>query len=301
MDWLKRMNGALDYIEDNLAGEIDYNTAAGIACCSVYHFQRMFSYMVDIPLSEYIRRRRLTLAAFELQTRSIKILDLALKYGYDSPEAFTRAYQKLHGVAPSLSRQKGISLKSYPRLSFHITLKGAEEMNYRMIEKEAFAVFGVEEFFPDENEDKQTGIPDMWRRCMQDGTIGRIGKAAGRKQAWSGPGLKPVYGAFGYPEEGQGSPGTPYLICADMPESGLKAEDPYAVVEIPAQTWAVFTSAEHLQEKSVDSTQDLWKRIYTEWFPMSSYEPLSGPLFEKFGIAESGLSYCEIWVPVRHI
>lgn len=89
MDWLQRMNGAIDYIEDNLTGDVDFEEVAKIACCSVYHFQRMFSFITEIPLSEYIRRRRLTLAAFELQNRCVKIIDLAYKFNYDSPNSFT--------------------------------------------------------------------------------------------------------------------------------------------------------------------------------------------------------------------
>ena len=112
MDWLNRMNKVMDYIEANLAGEISYDKAAQIACCSTYHFQRMFSFITDIPLSEYIRHRRLTLAAFELQTSDIKVVDVALKYGYESPEAFSRAFKNLHGIVPVSARDIGITLKA---------------------------------------------------------------------------------------------------------------------------------------------------------------------------------------------
>lgn len=120
MDWFERMNGAMSYIEDHLASEIDYEEAARIACCSSYHFQRMFSFITDVTLSEYIRRRRLTLAAFELQKGSGRVIDVALKYGYDSPNSFTRAFQSLHGVTPSLARDEGVQLKAYPRMSFQL-------------------------------------------------------------------------------------------------------------------------------------------------------------------------------------
>ncbi|AJY76866.1 AraC family transcriptional regulator [Paenibacillus beijingensis] len=298
MDWLKRMNGALEYIEDNLAGEIDFNTAARIACCSVYHFQRMFSFMTDIPLSEYIRRRRLTLAAFELQQSEIKVIDLGLKYGYESPEAFTRAFQKMHGVTPTLSRQKGISLKSYPRLSFHITIRGAEEMNYKIIEKEAFTVFGVEELFTMENGENLKGIPQMWQRLLSDGTVDRIGQASDKVWNESNRGIMPVNAVMCYREADAGR--FPYMICGFMPDSGLVDKEDYTVAQIPALTWAVFTTEEYTRDQTVSQIQNLWKRIYTEWFPMSSYEALSGPQFEMYGIAESGNSYCEVWIPVVH-
>ena len=110
MDWLKRMNEALCYIESNLDGEIDYGVVAQKACCSIYHFQRMFSYMAEVPLSEYIRCRRLANAAFDLQNTDAKVIDIALKYGYDSPTAFTRAFQNMHGITPNAAKEKGVML-----------------------------------------------------------------------------------------------------------------------------------------------------------------------------------------------
>ena len=114
MEWLSNMNAAVNHIEDNLADEISYDCLAQIACCSTYHFQRMFSYITGVPLSEYIRRRRLTLTALELQTSDIKVIDLAMKYGYESPEAFSRAFKKLHGVMPVISTRHGCFTKDVP-------------------------------------------------------------------------------------------------------------------------------------------------------------------------------------------
>lgn len=143
MDWLDRMNSAMEYIETNLADNISYDKIAQIACCSTYHFQRMFPFITGVSLSEYIRRRRLTLAAFELQTTDVKVIDVAMKYGYDSPEAFSRAFKNLHGIIPISVRDKGVSLKAYPRMSFHISIKGDIEMNYRIEQKRSFEMFGV--------------------------------------------------------------------------------------------------------------------------------------------------------------
>ena len=106
MDWLRRLNEAITYIEDNLDGTIDYAQAAQKACCSAYHFQRMFSYMAEVPLSEYIRNRRLSRAAVDLQNGGDKVIDVAVKYGYDSPTAFTRAFQAFHGVTPTAARER---------------------------------------------------------------------------------------------------------------------------------------------------------------------------------------------------
>lgn len=138
MDWITRLNNTILHIEEHLTGEIDYAALSQLACCSSFHYQRMFAYMADIPLSEYIRRRRMTLAAADLQSGE-KIIDVALKYGYASPTAFNRAFQGVHGVAPSLAKDSGVPLKSFSPIRFKITIKGAEGMEYRIEKKRHFA------------------------------------------------------------------------------------------------------------------------------------------------------------------
>jgi AraC family transcriptional regulator len=142
MDSLEKMNEALSYIEENITNEIDFKEVARLAFCSEYHFQRMFSFLAGITLSEYIRRRRLTLAAFELNNSNIRIIDIAVKYEYNSPDSFTRAFQVLHGITPSEARKNGQSLKAYPRMTFQLSIKGGSELNYRIEEKEAFRIIG---------------------------------------------------------------------------------------------------------------------------------------------------------------
>ena len=105
MEWLKRLGAAIDYIEENLDKEISYDEAAHIACCSTYYFQRIFSYVSGVSLSEYIRRRKMTQAAFELQRTDNKVIDVAHKYGYSSPTSFNRAFQSVHGIAPIAAKQ----------------------------------------------------------------------------------------------------------------------------------------------------------------------------------------------------
>lgn len=138
MEWLKKLSQSIDYIENNLDGTISYDEIAKIAGCSTYSFQRMFTYIAGIPLSEYIRRRRMTIAAFEIQTKEIKIMDIALKYGYTSPTAFNRAFQSVHGVAPTLARTEGTLLEAYTRISFSISISGGESMKYRIEKKILF-------------------------------------------------------------------------------------------------------------------------------------------------------------------
>lgn len=174
MEWIDRLNDTINYIEEHLTDEIDYEQLGRIACCSSYHFQRMFAYMAGIPLSEYIRRRRMSLAAVDLQGRDMKILDVAGKYGYSSPTSFNRAFQSVHGVAPSAVKNEGISVKSFPPIAFKITIKGAEEMNYRIETKEAFRIVGVSVPLYKEIEKNFAIIPPKWQEISQNGTLQRL-------------------------------------------------------------------------------------------------------------------------------
>ncbi|GAA0492629.1 hypothetical protein GCM10008986_18750 [Salinibacillus aidingensis] len=121
MDLLKSMNDAMSYIEANLTKEIDFKEVARIAQCSEYHFKRMFSFLAGITLSEYIRSRRLSLAAFELTNTNLKIIDIAVEFGYNSPDSFARAFQNLHGVTPLEARNNGQQLKAFPPMTFQLS------------------------------------------------------------------------------------------------------------------------------------------------------------------------------------
>lgn len=142
MDWVERLNNAIKYIEEHLTDKIEYEELAKLLCCSTYHFQRMFAFMNGVPLSEYIRRRKLSLAVSDIQNDE-RIVDIALKYGYASPTAFCRAFQNLHGVTPSEARKKGMQLKTYPPISFKLTITGTEELSYRIEDKPAIQIKGI--------------------------------------------------------------------------------------------------------------------------------------------------------------
>ena len=148
MDSLRSMNNALEYIEEHLTEEIDYSEVSKIAYCSEYHFKRMFSFLAGISLSEYIRRRRLTLAALDLKDRDLRIIDVAVKYGYNSADSFSRAFHSLHGFLPSEARCENTHLKAYPRMTFQLSIKGGCEMNYRIVEKGPFKLVGFKKRVP---------------------------------------------------------------------------------------------------------------------------------------------------------
>ena len=143
MEWLKKLGAAIDYIEDNLDKEISYDEAARIACCSPYYFQRIFSYVSGVSLSEYIRRRKMTQAAFELQRTDEKVIDIALKYGYSSPTSFNRAFQNVHGITPTAAKAMGCILQAYPSIQFRIEITGGSAMVYHIAEKQPLHIVGI--------------------------------------------------------------------------------------------------------------------------------------------------------------
>lgn len=175
-----------------------------MACCSSYQFQRMFSFITDVTLSEYIRRRRLALAALELQhSGAAKVIDIAMKYGYESPVSFARAFNSLHGITPAMARQEGIALKAYPRLSFLITIKGAEAMNYRIETKESFEVFGIEGVFSINRDGESTLTPaKLWEQSHSNGDVKRLEARAGKLPSFVSQNLYSVNAVCSYRKTG---------------------------------------------------------------------------------------------------
>lgn len=298
MDWLERINSATRYIEENITDDIDYDKVAEKACCSAYHFQRMFSFITDIPLSEYIRRRRLTLAAFELQNSDVRIIDLAVKYGYDSADSFSRAFQKIHGVAPSLARNRGVQLKAYPRISFHIMIKGDVEMNYRIEDVKASKIFGKSREITNIEDNTYEDTKEFCTQCIQNGVAQSILDEAGYgplESVGSGPlndnGINPVC-AFALYNFNKNSHW--FMIGADYPSH--QVSDRFEVLDIPAATFAVFSMLASKNE-DLDTTANIWKRL-GEWFLTSGYEHAPDvPELEKRFRTKDGY-VAEILIPV---
>ena len=304
MDLLTRLRLALSYVEDNLTGEIDPEALAQIACCSTYNFYRMFTFLTDISLTEYIRRRRLSKAAIELQSSSIKVIDVALKYGYDSPVSFSRAFRLLHGVSPTEARADGVTLKVYPRLSFQISIKGETEMEYRIETKEAFQVFGYEGIFKTDgigadvdiqhdNATHQDNPHELWNRNYTNGAYEKLAADAGDLPPFVNPELCKVHGVCDYK---QTEPGTfVYMQCAFRGDSS--SFDGYTVADIPANTWVIFPSVKFKWDSVVEVIDNLNKRFYSEWLPAAEYEQANGMCFEVYG-GDDNLGYVELWYAV---
>ena len=278
MEWVEKLNQCMDYIEEHLTDGIDYEQLGRIACCSAYHFQRMFTYMAGITLSEYIRRRKMSLAAVDLQGGDAKIIDVAEKYGYNSPTAFNRAFQSVHGIAPSAVRKEGVSVKTFPPISFRISVKGAVEMDYRIETKEAFRIIGVSEPLFKEIEKNFTIVPNMWGRAAGDGTIQKL---AGMMDSQP-MGLLGVSACNGEEE-------WKYFIAV----ASTQKDDAFEEYIVPASTWAIFPGSGTNQ-----SVQELEQRIVTEWLPTSGYEYANAPDIEVYLNPDPQNAQYEVWIPV---
>ncbi|MCI0711704.1 MAG: helix-turn-helix domain-containing protein [Chloroflexi bacterium] len=274
------------YIEDNLAGDIDFDRVSQLACCSEYHFRRMFSFLSGMSVSEYIRRRRLSQAAVELQHSDIKVIDLAVKYGYDSPDSFARAFQRLHGLTPSEARMKGAVLKAVPPMTFQLTVQGGNDMDYRIVEKEAFYITGIMKQVWLVYEGVNPEIAAMWTSLTEDDI--RALKALSNVEP---RGLVSASVNF---EEGRAE-GTQLDQYIGVATSEPRA-DRWHVLAVPASTWAVFT----VRGKFPDALQNVWGRIYSEWFPMSGYQVSEGPeiLWNESKDTTLPDYHSEIWISV---
>lgn len=278
MEWIERLNDAVGYIEEHLTEEIDYERLGKIACCSSYHFQRMFTYMAGVPLSEYIRRRRMSLAAVDLQSTGIKIIDVAGKYGYNSPTAFNRAFQSVHGIAPSAVKNEGVSVKSFPPVSFKLIVKGVEEMNYRIETKDAFRIVGVSVPLEKDIEKNFAVIPRKWQETAVNGTLQKL------------TGLMDTQpmGVLGVSTCNDTEPWRYYIAVASS-QTDRDLEE----YTVPAATWAVFPGAGTNQ-----SIQELERRIVTEWLPTSGYEYGNAPDVEVYLNPDPQNAQYEVWIPV---
>lgn len=287
MDLLKNMNSAIRYIEENLTNDIDFKEVARRAYCSEYHFKRMFSFLAGISLSEYVRRRRLTLAAFELRDPGIKVIDIAVKFGYNSPDSFTRAFQHLHGITPTEARTNGHSLKAFPPMSFQLSIQGGSEMNYRIEEKEAFRIVGIKKRVPIIFNGVNPEISAMWQSLDMD----RINEL---KNLSNVEPLGLISASANFSEERMEEKGEldHYIGAATTRE----CPDHLSSLEVAAGTWAVFEAVGPFP----DTLQNVWGRIYSEWFPSSNYQQVEGPeiLWNESKDVASPTFRSEIWIPV---
>lgn len=290
METIVLLRQAIDYIEEHLETKLEIEDIAHAALSSKYHFQRMFHALTGFTVTEYIRNRRLTCSAEELAGTDNKVIDVALKYGYESPEAFAKAFQRLHGMTPSAAKKKDVKLKSFPRISFQIQIKGVTEMNYRIVEESASTVVGKDFII---QKDPFTEIPKFVEGIWTNGIHDQINEVVGK------PARSLLYGYhYDFREDGTKR----YLMGWEIKNENNIPEE-LSILQIPTQTYAVFDSKERITDDVEAGLEivNVWHRIYSEWFPSANFEQVEGPCIEKYyWVDESQIdSVCEVWIPVQ--
>lgn len=284
MEWLKKIGAAIDYIENNLDKEISYDEAARIACCSTYYFQRIFSYVSGISLSEYIRRRRMTQAAFELQRTDSKVIDVALKYGYSSPTSFNRAFQSVHGITPLSAKNIGCTLCAYPSIQFSVKVLGGSAMSYHIEKKKSFRIVGIRTPLVEDAEENMHNVPVFWEQAIRENSISEIFELSnGNPEGILGVSI------YNTPQD------IHYYIAtaSDKPA-------PQGMVEyvIPEAMWVVFENDGLFKE----DVQSVFRRFLTEFLPFSGYEYAELPDVEVYTICQ-GLpikGHSEVWIAIKN-
>ena len=288
MDWITGISKAIDYIEEHITEPTDYARAAKEACSSPFNFQRVFALLCGYTLGDYVRMRRLTLAGEELLSTDAKVIDVALKYGYDSPESFSRAFTRFHGVSPSAVR-KGAAIHSFSRICVKLILTGGSIMEYRIEKKQAAKIICRRREFTKPGDDyTNREIPEFWNECGRDGSIQKL--CGYIKDSAQFKGLLGVCFSTEMTDSG-----FPYGIGAEY--DGESDPQDFEIVEIPAYTYAVFT----VRGKMPDAFRETYRKICTEFFPQSGYEYGNGVEIEVYPSADvQNHDYtCEIWIAVK--
>lgn len=277
MKWIQTLNKAIDYIEDNLLQDITCDEVAKHIYISTFHFQRTFNILTGLTIGEYIRNRRLSLAGQELTKENVKVIDIAFKYGYETPESFSKAFSRFHCITPNQAKKEGANLKSFSRLVIKIKLEGGNTMDYKIIKKEAFKVVVKARVFTDKNNTE--GIPAFWSEYFSNGLHEKVCASIGIC-AQEKTGCKEFkYGI-----------GCIYKYAKEIPED-------FEVLKIPKYTWAIFKCVGPMP----NAIQDMWERIYSEWLPQAEYELISDYDIEFYteGDKQSQDYISEIWIPVK--
>ncbi|NMM53110.1 AraC family transcriptional regulator [Paenibacillus aquistagni] len=288
MDMLRDMNQALAYIEAHLDEELDDDKIALLAGTSTYHFRRLFSYLSGMSLNAYVRNRRLSEASLELQHESVRVIDVAIKYRYHSADGFTRAFKEWCGMNPSEVKSSS-QLKLFPRMTFQLTVQGGVDMNYRIEHKEAFKLVGVKKRVPIVFEGENPEIVKLMQSITAEQRM--------KLQSYRNTEVSTVVNASYHFEEGRHEEkgeldhliGSITTLDTDF--------DGFEVVEVPACTWAVFSSEGPFPK----TMQDTWAKIASEWLPSSRYELIDVPEISLTGdMSNLQQVYSEIWIGVRH-
>ncbi|KOV22598.1 AraC family transcriptional regulator [Streptomyces sp. XY152] len=283
---MERLNQALEHIEGRLDQQVDVAEVARIAATSEYHLRRMFSALAGMPLSEYVRRRRLTVAGAVVLAGREPLLEIAVRYGYSSGEAFARAFRAVHGIGPGEARRTGAALVSQPRLAFRLTVEGNSSMRYRVVDKPDFTVVGLKTRVPLVHTGPNQAIIDFVRGIVPQ-ALERLEKLSDQEPR----GIVAVCDDLD-PSRAEGTELDYYqgvITTAAAPEGAT-------VLPVPAGTWAVFTTS----GPAPRAIQELWRDVFTQWFPSNPYRGRPGPEILRTTLSSDGAEAdAELWLPVE--
>lgn len=285
---MEQWNRALDAIEERLDREIDVRAVAAVAATSEYQLRRVFSVLAGLPLSEYVRRRRMTVAAGAVRAGDEAVQDIAVRFGYSSADAFSRAFRGVHGIGPEQARRPGAVLVSQPRLSFRLTVDGRTDMRYTIVEKPAFRVVGRRVRATVGHRGVNPEV-DRFVRSLPDADWELFEELSDQEPH----GAVTVWDDIDGTGPAEGSDADCYIGAV----TGRAAPDGYDVLEIPAHTWASFTASGPFP----GALESLWRAVGGEWLPANPYElvpapPLVGALYHD---DEGTHADVELWLAVR--
>lgn len=286
---MERLNKAMASVEQQLGGEVDVRRASQIALMSEHHFRRMFSTLAGMPLSEYVRRRRMTLAAAAVVSGSESLQDLAIRFGYRSADAFSRAFKAVHGVGPEGARRRGVVLRSQPRLTFTVTVEGSTTMDYRIVEKDAFTLAGLRTRVPLIYEGVNPAAAAFVDNIIDEQWT-RIADLSDQDPA----GALSVHDAIS-PSREEGTELDYYVAAATT----KPVPNDFDRLEVPALTWLVLESSGDFPA----ALQQLWPKAFREWFPANPYQSVPGPemVRTEFTDEERTRGRYELWIPVEKV
>lgn len=283
MEWTQAIADALAYIDAHLSDELTADIVARQVHVSSFYFQRGFALLCGCTIMEYIRSCRLALAGSELVTTDARVIDLALKYGYDSPDSFSRAFTRFHGVTPTMARRTGAPLRAFVPLRLKFSLEGGCQMEYKIVKKDSFTVMGVKKQFAYEHATQE--VPAFWQQHFASG------------------GARTVCGMFGVNMDEQMGGDTFTYLIADSYDPAKSVPEGCVTQVIPAFTWAVFPCRGPITL----SMSNVNERIFSEWLPaLREYEFAAGYCIEWYTDAadypkgtQDDAYYAEIWIPIK--
>lgn len=285
MNWISDLQTAIDYIEDHLMTDINYDEISDILHVSSFHFHRTFSLITSMSANDYIRKRRLSIAAERLMTTEVKVIDLAYDFFYQTPESFSKAFSRFHGVSPNQGRKAGIPLKSFNKLYITLQVKGGQGMDYRIEEQKAFKVLATARSFKNNiiNEEDNTEIPDFWTEVIANKKMSRLHNHTSK------------HDTLGICSPVSESSKTFRYGIGVLWESSETPPEEFEVFEVKPSSWAVF---ECIGEDG-ECIGEVWEKIFSEFLVHSPYEVIESEDYELYPDQGKPGVFCEVWLPVK--